>query len=275
MDPSKKPVEEKAQLLAKHVQRLVARHRVRLDEAKARTSDLDDPQFVWIELLTSFSTMGSSRGAEGVRQRREELSFAALTSCPKGRRVGYVERLFRAAKVRQPRRKAEWLVAAHDRIALMGGPADARAALLGCTDARQMIAWWRAFEGIGDKYSRNIMMDVYHPAFRNSVAVDARLRQVLDRLDLHLRPYPEAEVFFQRAAELANVEPWELDRVTYNFKDELLAALAGESTELDEIDVARDIVAAIRRDGLSEAVVVEVLTAHRIRPRQPAPQGQT
>ena len=43
--------------------------------------------------------------------------------------------------------------------------------------------------GIGDKYARNIMMDVYHEDFRDSIAVDARIKAVSERLGLSFASY--------------------------------------------------------------------------------------
>lgn len=73
----------------------------------------------------------------------------------------------------QPATKALWLNANYVRVHALGGPPSARAELLACTDAAGMVTWWRTFAGIGEKYARNVMMDVYYPEFRGSIAVDA------------------------------------------------------------------------------------------------------
>jgi hypothetical protein len=39
------------------------------------------------------------------------------------------------------------------------------------------IAFLKTFHGIGDKYARNILMDVYHREFRDSIAYDERLKK--------------------------------------------------------------------------------------------------
>ena len=46
------------------------------------------------------------------------------------------------------------------------------------------MAFSREFKGIGAKYSRNIMMDTYHPEFRDSIAIDQRIKKVSRTLGL-------------------------------------------------------------------------------------------
>ena len=58
-------------------------------------------------------------------------------------------------------------------IVEMGGPEEARRQALAQDGRAGKVVFLQRFHGIGDKYARNIWMDVYRPDFRNAIAVDA------------------------------------------------------------------------------------------------------
>ncbi len=257
-DPVRAEARPAVHRLAEVIRSLALRHRDRLAELKTQSTLFEEDDFVWWSIVRSFSTMGSSRGAAGVHERRDQLTFDTVAAHPPSARRRRIEGVLRAAKVRMPTQKAKWLLENHGRIAEMGGPVAARRALAACADRGEMILWWRQFSGIGPKYARNIMMDVHHPAFRDSIAVDARLKKVLHALGLELRPFPEGEDFFRDAARAAEVEPWDLDRLVYNFESEVLQVLKRSPCEV----VARAVVDAVHAHGLSVEVVSRVLSRH-------------
>jgi endonuclease III len=82
-----------------------------------------------------------------------------------------------------PDLKGEYIIGCFERIRCLGGPEAAKAELLAQVGREAKIQWLKTMPGIGDKYARNIMMDVYHKDFRNSIAVDARIKSVSDALD--------------------------------------------------------------------------------------------
>jgi len=88
-----------------------------------------------------------------------------------------------------------------------------------------------AFPGIGPKYARNIMMDVYHEDFRDSIAVDSRLKKISKTLNLKFDTYQEEEQFFLGAAHEASLEGWELDRLIYNHLEEFLELLSTQAVK--------------------------------------------
>jgi hypothetical protein len=90
----------------------------------------------------------------------------------------------------------------------------------------------KKFPGIGDKYARNIMMDVYHPDFRDSIAVDARINAISNALGLSFASYRDHEAFYLDVAKEAGLNGWELDRLLFNFRTEVesrLGVTAGRS----------------------------------------------
>lgn len=140
----------------------------------------------------------------------------------------------RAAKVRMPDRKGHFIVGCFDRIRGMGGPEAAKDQLLAQRGRESKIRWLKEMPGIGDKYARNIMMDVYHEDFWDSIAVDARIKSVSERLGLSFPSYSEHEDFYLGVAEQAGLNGWELDRLLYNFLPDVLSGLQLASSAAEQ-----------------------------------------
>lgn len=75
------------------------------------------------------------------------------------------------------------------------------------------------------KYARNIMMDVYHKDFRNSIALDARIKGISSALGLKFSSYAEHESFYLNVARDAGINGWDLDRLLFNFRKEVESRL--------------------------------------------------
>lgn len=219
--------EQAAQHLGRCIRRLTKNNQAALEARRHDATKLSKRRdLVWHRVLGAHATLGNSRGAEGVNARRSDFAFEKFYKLSPAMRRRRAEKLFAEAKVRMPQQKARWLVANVDRVAKMGGLAAAKAQLDGLTQRDAFLRWWKQFDGIGDKYARNIMMDLCHPAFRQSIAVDARLQRVLRRLGLKLKAYPDAERFFLRTAACAKVDGWTLDRIVYEHLSEVLSSLS-------------------------------------------------
>jgi hypothetical protein len=222
----------RAKTLLVPIVKSIARHKdvkAKLAEGKTRRKELDRPDFIWHELLLSFATMGNSRGAEGLIRNQDNcrrVTFEALKRKPtKAVRLRELLSVLRAAKVRMPQKKAVWLADAFERVQGMGGPKKAKTELFRREGCEGKIRFWQEFDGIGEKYSRNIMMDVYHPDFRSYIAVDQRIKKISRALGLTFKPYEPEEKFYLDVAKQAGLEGWELDRMMYGFRDCILDAL--------------------------------------------------
>jgi hypothetical protein len=155
---------------------------------------LGRPDFVWHFLLQSFATMGNSRGWDvlmGKRDNYERVTFEALSALDRTERLRTLDEVLRAAKVRMPGKKAVWLDLNHEMIAEMGGPEVARRRALAQEGMEAKIGFMKRFHGIGDKYARNIWMDVRHPDFRNTIAVDERIKKVTRALGYAFKTYED------------------------------------------------------------------------------------
>ena len=137
------------------------------------------------------------------------------------------------AKIRMPDKKADWLLENFDRIEAMGGAEAATKIALALSSPEEKIDFMMAFRGIGAKYGRNSWMDLYDPDFRQSIAIDRRITKITEILGLNFgkNQYQAHEAFFQEIAGDAGLEPWELDRLLYQFTDHFLKAIREPSVD--------------------------------------------
>ena len=170
--------------------------------------------------MSAATLSGSRRWEQNVRPRYdEELSWRALESVSDNER----QRRFETVGLYW-RRTATSLEGLYRSIRDKGGPALFREKL-STMDAAEIIIFWKSFSGIGDKYARNIMMDVYDPRFRNGYfAIDRRITGLLPVLgyDGHHR-YEAQEAFLNSLASRIGIESWELDRLLYQADREIKA----------------------------------------------------
>ena len=216
-------------LLASRARQLARLKQAELDKQKADYVQLQRPDFLWHYLLQSFATMGRAAGWHGLignKSNYDKLRFDVLAKLTPAARSSQVESTCRAAKIRMPGIKAGYVLKCFEQVQELGGLEAAKAKLLAQTGREAKIAFLKSFRGIGDKYARNIMMDVYHPDFRNSIAVDARIKTLSEKLGLSFGSYREHEEFYLSVAREAGLNGWELDRLIFNFQAEFLTVAA-------------------------------------------------
>lgn len=192
-----------------------------LKRLKSRYKDLKRDDFLWHYILQSFATWGGSSGWKGLIDTAEtydQITFDAVRKWPASKRTQRASRIFATAKVRYANDKGRHLVGCFDHINELGGLVAARDMLLQQKGREAKIRFLKAFPGIGDKYARNIMMDVYHPDFRNSIAIDSRIKKISNEWKLTFRSYSEHEAFYLEVARTASLSGWELDRLMYRFE---------------------------------------------------------
>ena len=171
--------------------------------------------FLWEAILLSLATMGNSRGGRLVKDGtlHSHVTYEALSKLRPNKRLSQLEGALQTAKVRMSKKKAGWLLSNFDKMVAGGGPAALKRQLEKCAGRDAKIQFLKTFRGIGNKYARNMMMDVYHPDFRDSIAYDVRLGKVAQELGLTSRDYQEIEDFFLEAAHEAGLNGWHLDRL--------------------------------------------------------------
>jgi hypothetical protein len=214
--------------LAAVVRTLAAEKRTELERLKQEHSGLARPDFIWHYLLQSFSTMGRAAGWHGLignKNNYQQVTYNVLASLAPDARRTQVRQVCLAAKVRMPDMKADYILRCFDYVRQLGGPEAAKAKLLNQPGREAKIRFLQTFPGIGPKYARNIMMDFYHEDFRNGIALDVRIKAISDALGLSFSSYAEHESFYLTVAREAGINGWELDRLLFNFREEVESRL--------------------------------------------------
>jgi N-glycosylase/DNA lyase len=182
--------------------------------------------------LQSFSTWGGAKGHEGLignQDKYRRVTFETLSGVDADKRRLVLEEVFLAAKVRYAVVKAKLMARNYDLVPKMGGPVEATRQALAQDGKEAKIAFMKRFYGIGPKYARNIWMDAYHPDFRDTIAVDLRIKKITKALGYSFKTFEEEERFYQDIAREAGLQGWELDRLLYAYTDHFLADIsAGE-----------------------------------------------
>jgi hypothetical protein len=215
--------------LAHAIRSLSAEKQPVLDRLKVERAQLERPDFLWHYLLQSFSTMGRAAGRCGLicnDQNYRRVAYEAIKALPREQRLPHIQRVCQQAKIRMPNRKAGFILGCFDRMEKLGGLGPAKTQLLAASGREAKIRFLDAFPGIGPKYARNIMMDVYHEDFRDSIAIDVRIQAISTRLGVSFPSYEAHEAFYLRVAQEAGVNGWELDRLLFNFRHEVEQWLA-------------------------------------------------
>ncbi len=220
------------------VRTLAVEKRAELERLKLERSGLDRPDFVWHYLLQSFSTMGRASGWHGLIGNKNNyrlVTYDVLSALTPEDRITQVRRVCHEARIRMPDKKAEYILQCFDYVKQLGGVESAKAKLLAQRGREAKIRFLKTFPGVGPKYARNIMMDVYHEDFRDSIALDIRIKAISDLLGISFSSYTEHESFYLTVAKDAGINGWELDRLLFNYNKEVESQLKGYSPNTHEI----------------------------------------
>jgi hypothetical protein len=215
--------------LAGVIRELATEKRGALETLKQERSGLDRPDFLWHYLLQSFSTMGRAAGWNGLIGNGENYrrtTYESIQKTPPLERATHIRTVCRESGIRMPNRKATFILGCFNKLEQLGGPEAAKAQLLSQPGRMAKLRFLEALPGIGPKYARNIMMDVYHEDFHNSIAIDTRIEAISQVLGVSFSTYEEHEKFYLDVARQARVNGWELDRLLFNFRAEIEARLA-------------------------------------------------
>lgn len=197
-----------------------------LDKLKNEHDQLKRDDFIWHYLLQSFATMGGATGWQGLigdKDNYDKLDYEKLEKLSSDERAAQVKQICEAAEIRWANKKAGYILKCFEQICELGGLEAAKKMLFAQVGRDAKIQFLKSFSGIGDKYARNIMMDVYHEDFRDSIAIDARIKKLSAHWGLSFQSYSEHEQFYLSVATDAGINGWELDRLMFNFQSEFLA----------------------------------------------------
>lgn len=204
------------------VQALAQEHAEALERSKAGAVEHGGhADWPWNGIVLSAATLGGSwRWDKRVKPIYDaELSWAALDGLPEEERRGRFNKVGRYW-----RRTSAFLERMYERLSQEGGPHVTRSKLAAMRGP-EILAFWSAFDGVGPKYARNIMMDVHHPSFRQGFfAIDSRIQKLLPVLGYEgTKQYGAMEGFLNQLADDAGVDGWDLDRLLYQRHDDVIA----------------------------------------------------
>jgi len=183
---------------------------------------------VWHMLVQSMSGMGNNRGYAKLILNKEnynKVSWETVERVPKDRRFTHIHSALTKATVRMPGQKASWLTRNFSQIEMMGGPAAARGRMRALQGRPAKLEFFKQFDGIGEKYGRNIWMDLCDPDFVDSIAIDTRLQKIYDGLGISTNNYSDAEQTMLGVARKAELTGWELDRLLFHFSEHFYEAI--------------------------------------------------
>jgi hypothetical protein len=217
------------------ITRLYATEQAKLKKLKAQGESLRaKPDWLWHELLVSFSTWGNSRGWHGLVGNQEnyrQICYEELDTLSDAERKQRLINVCRAAKIRMPDKKADYLNINFTKIRAKGGVVALGQSIMACQSEVEIFKQLKSFKGIGDKYARNMMMDLADPRFTHNIAIDHRINKVLEMMGVQ-GSYEEQEKYLLDLVSEMNIEGldgWSLDRLMYWYLDEVVQAIHSQS----------------------------------------------
>lgn len=179
---------------------------------------------LWFELVLSMSTWQGSSGSDLATEEEyySQVKYDKILQMPENERVQHLKEVLLDAGVNMQDKKSRYISSHVTRIESMGGLEEAQEEFESRDGKDEKMEFLKQFRGIGDKYARNIGMDLFHPDFRGTVALDTRIRNVTDELDVDSDSYEQEEEFYVSVANRLGITPWELDRILYRYTDEVI-----------------------------------------------------
>lgn len=175
------------------------------------------PDFLWHLLLQSFATMGRSDAARVFMEEPvySTVAYDRLEALSPARRRAQITQAVEAGGLRFPAKKVDYLLGCLDHIQSLGGLTAAQESLRRLPTATAKIDFLKSFPGIGDKYARNLLMDMADPILENAIAIDSRIQSISDAAGLRFSDYAAHEAFYLAVARAAGLTGRQLDRLLY------------------------------------------------------------
>ena len=201
----------------------------RLEELKTTARQRRErSDMLWFELILSMATWGSSSGSDLAtnEEHYSQVKYTHLLLMDEDKRIDHLEDVLLAAGVRYQNKKSRYISSHVDRIEEKGGLEIAQEEFESQDGKDAKMDFLREFKGIGDKYARNIGMDIFHPDFRDTIALDDRINGISEELGVEFDSYEEHEQFYVDVAKRLGITAWELDRLLYRYTDDVTAHIA-------------------------------------------------
>lgn len=201
-----------------------------LDKKKKESLDnFNRNDWLWHEFIVSISTWGNAKRAQKLLKNEtlyNNIKYDNIKKLSYDEIKDIIKKTIKEAKIGvrniSPEKKADLLFKNFILLQDMGGCEIVSRFLLNIKGKKSKILFLSLFNGISEKYARNIFMDIYHEEFRNSIAVDERIKKILNFLEIPDNiQYEEKENILLAIAEESGFEPWELDRYIFSKINEI------------------------------------------------------
>lgn len=206
--------------------------RAELEVIRSRSLALrQTPDLLWRRLCAVAATSGSSVNADAFMKRYDTaLRFDLLPKARAAREKAIITQLKEAKVPRLRDRKAHDLSENYRKIRVLGGPVIATNIMLNLSGRKEKQEWIRKFDGVGEKYSIDIWMDICDPDFQDAIALDVRVKNFAKALGFD----PKSRTLTSSLLEFAGdcgLSGWELDRLIYNFGGIILGTIRSRALQ--------------------------------------------
>ena len=200
--------------------------RAELEVIRARSlASRQMPDLLWRRLCAVAATSGSSVNADAFMKRYDTaLRFDLLPKTRAAREKAIIAQLKEAKVPRLRDRKAHDLSENYQKVKLLGGPENATNIMLSLSGRKEKQEWIRKFNGVGEKYSIDIWMDIYDPDFKDAIALDVRVKNFAKLLGFDPKSRTLSSSLLDFASD-CGLSGWELDRLIYNFGSIIIATI--------------------------------------------------
>ena len=196
------------------------------------------PDLLWRRLCSVVATSGSSVNAEAFMNEYDiALRFDLLPKTRTAREKVIFAQLMKAKIPRMREQKARDLSENYQKVQSLGGPVKATKIMLSLSGKSEKQKWIRGFNGVGQKYSNNIWMDICDPDFQNAIALDARVKSFAKALGFDTKSRTLSLDLLQFASD-CGLSGWELDRLIYNFGSIILSTIKSRVAQSGGLNAA-------------------------------------
>jgi hypothetical protein len=182
---------------------------------------------LWFELILSMSTWQGSGGSDLATEKEyySQVTYDNLLQMGAEERIQHLEEVLLDAGVNMHKKKSRYISTHVSQIKSLGGLNSAQQEFEERDGKESKMDFLREFKGVGDKYARNIGMDIFHPDFQDTIALDTRIKGISDELSVEFNSYEKHEQFYISVADRLDTTAWELDRILYRYADEVISEI--------------------------------------------------
>ena len=214
----------------KVIQQYWDHHRIELKKKYKQAQQVKkNPYWFWDQFLESMCTLGGVKNwGDKKEQYLHKLDWIYLSGLPSSKRKKIFQDL---PNPRWRKRVSLYLESTFEQTQAMGGPIYIARIYDRLKTPKDKINFLKGFKGIGDKYARNIPMDIADSTFVSHIALDHRINELAKLIS----DYPSRAQYEKREQYFINlIKPlqipnaWYLDRLLFSYYQDIKRTLANK-----------------------------------------------